>query len=291
MRKFILILLMYLPFIATAQDDMALLRSTDNNNQYVTATFKGSHIVNFESVETQGKHVLEFIIQHRFGDINGGINSLFGLDNGATIRFGLSYGINDRLQVGIGRTSYEKMLDGSVKYKLLRQTTDGVPFSVTLFGSVYATTQNDPNAEANGFNRYHYAGDRLSYVIQPIIACKFSDVLSLQASPTYIHYNLVDNITDKNDALVLGLAGRYKFSKRMAVTTEYGVRYLSYTASNDYHNTLGIGWEVETGGHVFQMFITNSTGITAPQYLTHTNTSWRDGGIRLGFNISRSFTL
>jgi len=289
MRKFILILFLCAPAVAFAQDDMALL--ADNSKQYVSATFKGSHIINFESVETQGKGVLEFMIQHRFGDINGGINSFFGLDNGATIRFGLGYGISKNLEVGIGRTSYEKMLDGYLKYRLLRQTEDGIPVSVTVFGSVNGTTQTDPNAAANGFNRYHYVGDRLSYVIQPIIAHKFSDLLSLQLSPTYIHYNMVENISDKNDALVLGFAGRYKFSKRMAVTAEYGARYMSYTASKDYHNTLGIGWEIETGGHVFQMFITNSTGITAPQYLTHTTTSWRDGGIRLGFNISRAFTL
>jgi len=291
MRKLILILFLCAPVIALAQDDMALLASADTSKQYVTSTFKGSHIVNFESVETQGKGVLEFMIQHRFGDFNGGINSLFGMDNGATIRFGLGYGITNRLEVGIGRTSYEKMLDGYLKYRLLRQTIGGMPFSVTLFGSVYATTLKDGNAAANGFDMYHFAGDRLSYTFQPIIARKFSDVFSLQVSPTYIHFNMVENITDKNDAFVLGFAGRYKFSKRMAITAEYGARYMSYTASKDYHNTLGVGWEIETGGHVFQMFITNSTGITAPQYLTHTNTSWRDGGIRLGFNISRAFTL
>lgn len=292
MKRFFFLITILIPLLASAQDDMALLGKTDTAKEYTSATFKGTQIINFQSVEIPGKHVLEFMIQHRFGDINGGINSFFGMDNGATIRFGLGYSVNDRLEVGIGRTSYEKLVDGFLKYKLLRQGLHGgMPVSLTLFGGAYCTTQGDPNAAANGYNMYHYFGDRMAYSVQPIIARKFSDNFSLQLSPTYIHYNLVTNITDKNNALVMGFAGRYKFSKRMAVTAEYGLRYMSYTASKDYHNSLGIGWEIETGGHVFQMFLTNSSGIADPQYLTHTTSTWRNGGIHLGFNISRAFNF
>lgn len=292
MKKLYCLLIFLLPLCASAQDEMAMLAKADSSTEYTTATFKGTRIINFESVEVVGKHVLEFMIQHRFGDINGGANSFFGLDNGASIRFGLGYSPNGRLEFGIGRTSLDKLVDGYLKYRLLRQTVDGgMPVCVTLFGGAYVTAQADPNAATNGYNMYHYFGDRMSYSFQPIIARKFSDNFSLQMSPTYIHYNIVTNITDKNDVLALGLAGRYKFSKRMAITAEYGARYKSYTASSAYHNTLGIGWEIETGGHVFQMFITNSLGIVEPQFIPHTTTSWKDGGIRLGFNISRAFNL
>jgi hypothetical protein len=268
-----------------------LLESADTTKDYVSATFKGTKIINFQSIETAGKKVLEFMIQHRFGDINGGANAFFGLDNGATIRFGLGYGITDRLEVGIGRTSYEKLVDGYMKYRLVRQTVEkGMPISVTLMGATYITSVQDPDAALNGYNKYHYFDDRLTYSLQAIIARKFSDRLSFQITPVYIHYNLVENMSDKNDALVLGFSGRYKFSKRMAVTMEYGLKYNSYTAQT-YYNSMGIGWEIETGGHVFQMFLTNSTGIVEPQYLTHTVTSWKDGGIRLGFNISRAFNF
>ncbi|HEY9045946.1 MAG TPA: DUF5777 family beta-barrel protein [Ohtaekwangia sp.] len=285
------LLLFLFPLMAWAQDDMALLEEKDSVKEYVSATFKGTRIINFQSVEVPGKGVLEFMIQHRFGDINGGANSFFGLDNGATIRFGLGYSINGRLEVGIGRTSYEKLVDGYVKYRLLRQTEgSGMPISMTLMGATYCTTVQDPDAVANGYNKYHYFGDRLSYSFQTIIARKFSDVFSLQINPIFIHYNLVDNISDKNNALAVGFAGRYKFSKRMAVTLEYGLKYNSYTAQT-YYNTMGIGWEIETGGHVFQMFLTNSSGIVEPQYFFHTATSWKDGGIRLGFNISRAFNF
>jgi Membrane bound beta barrel domain (DUF5777) len=290
--KFLASLLIFvLPTFAFAQDDMALLEKTDSVKEYVSATFKGTKIINFQSIETPGKRVLEFMIQHRFGDLNGGANSFFGLDNGATIRFGLGYGITDRLEVGIGRTSFEKLVDGYLKYKLLKQTLErGMPISITVMGATYATSVQDPDVALNGFNKYHYFSDRLTYSFQAVIARKFSDRLSLQINPVYIHYNLVENITDKNDALAVGLAGRYKFSKRMAVTVEYGQRYNSYT-NQKYYNTMGIGWEIETGGHVFQMFVTNSSGIVEPQYMMHTATSWKDGGIRLGFNISRAFNF
>ncbi|HTK19458.1 MAG TPA: DUF5777 family beta-barrel protein [Mucilaginibacter sp.] len=292
MKKLFFLIIILSPLAGLAQDDMALLSKTDSAKEYVSATFKGTRIINFESVEVPGKRVLEFMIQHRFGQINGGVNSFFGMDNGATIRFGLGYSFNGRLEIGIGRTSYEKLVDTYLKYRLLRQSTDGsMPVSVTLFGGAYCTTQQDPDAAANGYNKYTYFGDRLAYCIEPIIARKFSDNFSLQFSPTYIHYNLVEAITDKNNAFALGMAGRYKFTKRMAVTAEYGIRYMSYTASQSYHNTLGIGWEIETGGHVFQMFITNSTGIADPQFMTHTTNSWSNGGISLGFNISRAFNF
>ncbi len=293
MKKLFYLLVFFFPVHVFAQSDLDALSKTDSvkKKEYVYATFKGTRVINFESVEVPGKHVLEFIIQHRFGNINSGINNFFGFDEGATIRFGLGYSYNGRLEIGIGRTSYQKMVDGYLKYRLLRQTTDNsMPVSVTLFGSAYCTTLQDPNAEQNGFNKYHYFGDRMSYVFQPIIAKKFSSKFSMQLSPTYIHYNLVDSISDKNDAFVLGISGRYKFTNRMAITFEYGLRYKSYT-EQIYYNTMGIGWDIETGGHVFQMFVTNSTGIVDPQFMTQTNTSWQNGGIRIGFNISRAFNI
>ncbi len=291
MKYLACLITLFFPLLVKAQDDMALLEETDSTKEYVSATFKGTRIINFQSVEVPGKGVLEFMIQHRFGDINGGANSFFGLDNGATIRFGLGYSINGRLEVGIGRTSYEKLVDGYVKYRLIRQTAgEGSPISITLMGATYCTSVKDPDIAINGYDKYHYFADRLSYSFQTILARKFSDVLSLQVNPIFIHYNLVENISDKNNALAIGFAGRYKFSKRMAVTLEYGLKYNSYTAQT-YYNTAGIGWEIETGGHVFQMFITNSSGIVEPQYFLHTATSWKDGGVRLGFNISRAFNF
>jgi len=291
MKKIFFLFSLLIPATAFAQGDTLMLPKLDNVKEYTSATFKSTRIVNFQSVEVCRKRELEFMIQHRFGEVNGGANSFWGLDNGSSIRLGLGYSYDGRLEIGIGRTSYEKMVDGYIKYRWLRQTVDGgMPVSLTLYGGAFCTTQQDPNASLNGYNEYHYMVDRLSYCFQPILARKFSKKLSLQFSPTYIHYNVAIKITDKNDVLAFGFAGRYKFNKRMAVTAEYGLKYNSYTAQK-YYNTIGLGWDIETGGHVFQMILTNSTGIVEPQFIPHTTSTWQNGGFRIGFNISRAFNI
>lgn len=147
-----------------------------------------------------------------------------------------------------------------------------------------------PNKEINGFDKYERTSNRLSYAHQVIIGRKFTDNFSLQIAPTVVHANLVDRFSDKNDAFILAEAARYKFTKRMAITAEYGWRFREYTRTK-YYDSLGLGIDVETGGHVFQIHVTNSLGLTENQFLTRTTSKWGDAGIRLGFNISRVFTI
>lgn len=275
-----------------AQEDdlLAGLVNTPSNNISV-ATFKGTRLINFHTLEVPGKRTLDFRISHRFGPINSGIYDFFGLDGGASIRIGFDYSYDGRLCVGFGRTSYEKMLDGFIKYRLLRQhEPGGMPVSVTLFTSAFATMQKDPDKDVNGFDKYELFTSRLSFVHQIIIARKFSPRFSLQIAPVMIHYNLAERISDRNDVYVLTAATRIKFTKRMALTVEYGWRPFQYTRTQ-YYDSLGVGVDIETGGHVFQFFVTNSLGLVENQFLARTNTKWSDAGIRLGFNISRVFTL
>jgi len=124
-----------------------------------------------------------------------------------------------------------------------------------------------------------------------MIARKFGERLSVQVTPSYVHYNQVDKISDKNDTYAVGALGRYKFTKRTAVTFEYMARVNEFSRSSTYYDSMGIGLDIETGGHVFQVHLTNSLGITENQYITKTTDSWAKSGMRLGFNISRAFTL
>lgn len=274
-----------------AQDDDLLKGLENEDNSPVPATFKGTRLINCHTVEVPGRRTLDFRIAHRFGSFNSGWYDFFGLDGGASIRIGLEYSYDGRLQLGIGRTSLEKMGDGFLKYRLVRQRPKGwQQVSVTLFTSAYYTMQKDPNKAANGFDKYERKSSRLSYANQIIIGRKFSDRFSLQIAPTMIHVNQVDNISDKNDIYVLAGATRFKFTKRAALTLEYGYRPIGYTRKT-YYDTFSVGVDLETGGHVFQMFVTNSLGLTEPQFLTRTTDKWSDMGIRLGFNISRAFTI
>ncbi|MEY3248831.1 MAG: hypothetical protein RL742_874 [Bacteroidota bacterium] len=277
--------------VSAQDDDLLAGLEPDAGPEPVLATFKGTRLINFHTVETPGRRTLDFRIAHRFGPFNSGWYDFFGLDGSASIRIGLEYSYDGRLAFGIGRTSYEKMLDGFVKYKLLRQMEGGgMPVTVTLFSGMYATMQKDPDKQINGFDKYARVSSRLSYVHQVIIGRKFSDRFSLQVAPVYLHYNLVDRISDKNDALVLTAATRFKFTKRAAITFEYGYRAIK-NSRTAYYDTMGIGCDIETGGHVFQFFVTNSFGLLENQFLTRTDTRWSDMGIRLGFNISRVFTI
>ena len=273
-----------------AQDSSTLLDASNKGDKdFVSATFKTTRLINFHTLETTGPRTLDFRISHRFGAINSGSYNAWGIDGPANIRLGLEYSPDGRFMFGIGRTSSEKMVDGFLKFRLLRQTTDGgMPISVTLFAGMYRTALK--NQIVNGKDLYENQSSRLSYNYQILIGRKFSPSFSLQVMPWFVHYNIVPNITDANDAYGIAEVARIKFSKRAAFTVEYSQKINKYS-NTTYYSSLGIGLELETGGHVFQVHVTNSFGLVENQYFTHTNTTWNDGGIRLGFNVSRVFTL
>ena len=277
-----------------AQDMLGELDSIGTETktkEFVSATFKTTRLVNMHTIECVGPHTLDFRISHRFGTLNGGSYNAWGIDGPANIRLSLEYSFDGRLMFGIGRSSHEKMVDGFLKYRLLRQTTDNkMPVSVTLFASIFYNALKDVNAISNGYDKFDPVTNRFSFAYQIMVAKKITPSLSVQLAPWMVHYNLVEKITDRNDAY--GIAGmiRLKFSKRSAITIEYAYRLPNYSKEK-YYDSVGIGYELETGGHVFQIHFVNSFGIVENQFLPHTNTQWNDAGIRLGFNISRVFTL
>ena len=296
MKKSSYIILFFLNcffFSAFAQEDLdSILNSAEEKQKVITlATFKTTRVINFHTIETVGKRTLDFRISHRFGLVNSGIYDFWGIDGSASIRLGLEYSYDGRLMVGFGRTSYQKLLDGFLKYRLLRQTEGGeMPLSVTLFSGMYATMAKDPLKKVTGFDRYEHFHSRLSYNYQLIVGRKFGTNFSAQIAPWYVHLNQVDLLKDANDSYGLSGAIRYKFTKHMALTAEYAYRLNDYTDRN-FYDSFGIGFEIETGGHVFQMHVTNSFGLSENQFLPYTDTKWGDGGIRIGFNVSRVFTL
>jgi hypothetical protein len=277
-------------FFAQTPDDLLNMVAETPKKEYTTATFKTTRLINFHTVEVLSRRSLDFRISHRFGDFNTGAYNAWGIDGGANIRLALEYCHGSRLMFGVGRTSGRKIADGFLKYRLLKQTTKGggMPVSVTLFTGVYHTFLQ--NVIIDGKNKYQTVPDRLSYCHQIMVGRKFSSRFSFQLTAAMVHFNLVDKITDKNDCFVVGGVTRFKFAKRQAITVEYGYRLNKY--SNDkLYDSFGIGYDLETGGHVFQIHLTNSFGLTEDQYFMYTNSSWDNWGIRLGFNISRVFSL
>jgi len=255
-----------------------------NETIEVDATFKATRMVHGHSVETTKKGILDFRIHHRFGFVNTGLYELFGLDN-ASMRMSFDYGITNRLAIGIGRSTYLKQMDGFVKYKLLQQTTGRkvMPISVSILAASNIKTirNTDPQKPLT-------TADKTAYTVQAIIAKKFSSTTSFQVIPTMVHYNLVPKATDNNDMFSIGLGARQQLSKRISLTAEY---YYQLQRFDNTHNSLAVGVDIETGGHVFQLHFTNATGMTEPTFIHETPGDFFNGDIHFGFNISRSFSL
>jgi len=270
---------------AFAQDDLLDMLDAElkDEKRLVEATFKGTRLINGHSIETRKKHNLDFIISHRFGELSGGAYELYGLDQ-SNIRIGLDYALFDKLSLGIGRNSFEKTIDSYVKYRLLRQTQGGreMPLSVTVFSSIAITTLKDRMYDLT-FN------NRLAYTYQILLARKFTPSFSFQVMPSYVHFNVITPEQLTNDVYALGAGGRMKLSKRISFNAEY---YYQFEAlSEETFNSIAIGVDIETGGHVFQLQFTSSQAMIEKGFIAETTNDFFTGDIHFGFNVSRTFQL
>lgn len=289
----ILLLLCSITFAFSQDDLLAELNNSEESkkSEKVVATFKTSRIVNGHSIETVQRKSMDFRITHHFGDVAGdagGIHTLYGFDNASDIRIAFEFGLTDRLTLGVGRSKQSEMLDAYLKYRLLQQTTDDkMPISVTLFTNGAIVSQKATGTEYDNF------AHRTSYTYQALIARKFSSKLSLQLMPTLLHRNYLFNSKDENDLYSLGIGGRVKLTRSFALLVDYFYNFSTFRRDNDqtYFNPLGVGVEIETGGHVFHMFFTNNGPILENSFLANTTSSWRKGEYKFGFNISRTFGI
>ncbi|MFZ4399792.1 MAG: DUF5777 family beta-barrel protein [Bacteroidales bacterium] len=288
MKKiYILLIILTVVFVkhTFSQDLLDEFGPDIKTKSFTYATFKTSRIIIGQSIENPAIGNLNFSISHHFGAINEGSYGFFGLDQ-STIRIGLEYGINNRLSIGLGRSSLQKTFDGFVKYKILRQTSNNsMPVSVSYFCDVASNGLHWSHPEWN-----NYFSSRLSFVHQLLIARKFSNSLSFQITPSLVHKNIVALNANPNDIVTLGGGGRYKLSKRMSINAEYHYIMSSETRKN-YDNSLSLGLDIETGGHVFQLFVTNSQPLFERGFLTETQGTWGKGYVYFGFNIVRTFTI
>ena len=266
-----------------AQDNLESLLGSVNSDSLVINTFKSTRIVNNHSVELFSPKKLDLRISHRFGLLNSGFYDLFGLDQ-AKIRIGLEYGLVNNCMVGIGRSTFNKSYDGYLKYVLLKQSKGikNQPFSLVYLSSFNLNTLRKSQSD------YPFLG-RLSYANQLMIASKISSQFSIQVMPTIIHWNMVENNNQQNNIFILGAGFRYLITKSVSINSKNFYRFLRNTS--DYYNSFSIGLDIETGGHVFQLHITNSMGMDEASFMTRTYNSWSSGGIHFGFNISREFNL
>ena len=265
--------------------DLNLIDDNESKEKiYTIATFKTNRIVNGHSIETVAKNEFDFKISHRFGVVGNGFYDLFGLDY-ASMRMGGDFGITDNLNVGLGRSTVQKTYDGFIKYKFLKQSKGqkSSPITGVIMSHMGINSLKWTNPE-----RENLFTSRLHYTHQLLIARKFSKNFSAQIAPTLTHLNIVKNNNLANDIISIGIGARQKILTRVSVNLEY---YYILTDQIDENsvNALSLGFDIETGGHVFQLFFTNANSPFEKGFITDTRGKWIDGDVRFGFNIARIF--
>lgn len=284
MRYTYIIIMLLACLVSTAQgDDLLSEIDTDSiGDNYATAAFKGLKIVNFESTKLVAKKELTFIVSHRFGSIENGFDSFFGLDDAVT-RLNFVYGLTDAINIGVSRSSFQKIYEASAKYRLVRQKENGFPFTIVAYNSILLNTalekENLPKLEFK---------DRLGYTVQVLVSKKVSTNLSLEIAPTFFHDNFVAYDEQHNSQYAIGLGGRQKLGKRWSLNLDYGW-HLNRADGSPFKNPLSIGFDLETGGHVFQMHFSNAQAMNTNGFLGQATGDWSDGNIYFGFNLSRVF--
>jgi len=278
-----------LTITANAQEEMLDLLEQDKiqATDYTSATFKTTRVVVGQSCENPPAGNLILVFTHHFGALNTGYENLFGLKQ-AQVRLGAEYGITKWMGIGVGLNTLKNTWDGFLKFKVLRQSTGlkKMPVTLTVFTStsIYTTKWEDPD-------RKNYFTSRMSYATQFILARKFGEWFSLQIAPTYVHVNLVPSYEDHNNIFSIGMGARFKVSKRVSINAEYYYLFPEQIVSTPAYSSFSAGVDIETGGHVFQIFLTNAMGENMESIITQTTGTWWNGDIFLGFNISRIFTV
>lgn len=298
--------------IALSQEDLLDLVTDKKAEppQKVYATFKTMRIGNAQTIETVKKNHLDFRISHRFGniynsDLPNPLNTMgqtfIGFEGASDIRFSFDYGLTDNITIGIGRSRMNHIIDGSFKWKILKQTANfSMPISLAFFSST-GYTHDLPSKIYDGVVKDFSTNElhRFNYFNQLIIASKINNWLSLELLPSYMHRNFIkerlntkNGSYDVNGFFSLGFGGRVKLTKRFSIIGDYFYNFNSFYQNNDkVFNPLALGFEVETGGHVFSLFVTNAGGLIENNFIPYTNDSWAKGQVKFGFCISRTFAL
>lgn len=287
MKKILSFVLVFFAIgFVSAQDDLLNQLNAEKSDvkEIETSAFKGLQICNMQSTKLTAKGEWYMVVSHRFGDITQGFNNFFGLDNALT-KFGGIYGVTDWLSLGTSRQTYHKTYELTAKYKLANQEISGFPVTIVGYNTIDINSEKrDPTMTGLKFNH------RLAYTTQLLISRKFSDSFSFELTPIYVHKNLYDGIKDQKSTLLLGSGARYKVAKRLSVNIEYAARLnLPEESVSIYHNPLTLGLDIETGGHVFQLVLSNSQPMNDVAVYTNALGDWNGGSIYFGFNMYRVF--
>ncbi len=280
-KIFLILLLAYSFSFSQESLLMKLENESENKSSDEISTFKAIKIINNQSTKQASEKELYLYVSHRFGSINGGVKTLFGLDI-ANTKIELLYGLSNNLQIGFSRESLKKTYALNAKYNLTTQTSK-LPFNSSLYASYNYNSSLNEDIYPNLNN-----SDRNFFFGQLLLSKSFSDKISLQLSPSYAKKGFTETIFEQEDNLILGIASSYRISNRLAFNIEYSAN-LDRPEISPFSDVLSFGIDIETGGHVFQLLFSNTQTIDDVSVMTDAEGSWKDGEIYFGFNILRVF--
>lgn len=282
-RLTIIVTVLFLSFLVSYGQDTTVVEKKKKDDRPVRSPFESGVLIDNQTIVIPSAKTLEFIIQHRFGKFNSGTFDLIGLYAPSNIRLGLNYSIFDYLRVGIGTTKNNKLQDVNWKLSMLKQTRSGsVPLAITYYGNVEYNAR-----DKESFGIEYKMAHRITYFHQLIIARKFNRLFSLQLAASYLHYNQVDTIDYpgvKHDNIAISASGRIKFSPQTSLIFEYD---LPLTTPEQVKSNIGLGIEIATGSHAFQIFLGSFDGISYQRNNAYNTNDFTKGEILLGFNITR----
>ncbi|MDO9512568.1 MAG: DUF5777 family beta-barrel protein [Bacteroidales bacterium] len=289
MKRIILILSFFiLPLSYILAQDEAETQSVP-----VRAPFESGVLIDNQTVQIPTKGTLEFLIHHRFGIVDNGITDLFGIyAPGANVRLGLNYSLRDNLVVGFGTTKNKKMQDFQWKWLIFEQTRDyKFPVSLAYYGNFAIDGRSD---DAFGIS-YKFA-NRFSFFNQLIFSHRINDMISIQVSPSYTHYNIADSVSD-HDKIGVSFSGRVKISPQSSIMIQADIplkikgisEQLEFT--NPSKPNFGIGWEISTSTHAFQIYAGSAAGILPQEIMMNNQNNFFDGDFMIGFTITRLWSF
>lgn len=290
MNKYILIIISFLLCVGI-NDSIAQKDSVAQKDKPVRPPFESGILIDDQTVFVPVKNTLEFIIEHRFGEIDN-LGDLYGIYAASNIRLGVNYSLRDNLMIGFGTTKDNKLQDFRLKYVLFQQTRkNSIPVSVAFYGNMAIDARNK-----DVFGAEYAFSNRLSYFAQLIISRKINHAVSLQLAPAFSHINSVHKGYE-HDKVSISFSGRARISPQSSIIICYDQ---PIEFSGLYENTdpvlkpkpnLAIGWEISTSTHAFQLFIASSRALV-PQYNMLYNTNdWTEGDFFFGFNITRLWSF
>ena len=307
MQRRILGLLLILSFTTATSFSQSYVDTSKTSKDGQSPTWNDVRIINSPTTKTTPPHFLDIYFMHRFGNMgaasNGGTHSLYGLDGASDILFGFDLGISKRLMIGMSRSRQSEMIDLYGKYKILYQKKGGSPVSIAIsedLGFIPQDTATFYRATNIPTSRRSIV-DRFDYLTQLIIDSRINKHLSVEIIPTLSHRNHVsevmntsNNTYDANDIPAIGIGGRYMFTKQIGIVADYYYIISKYRTNNpnqSYYNCLSVGIEVFTGGHVFEINLSNASALMGNNIIPNTTDTWTKGGFKLGFTIMRAFGI